>query len=95
MDGTAAAKASASASASATAPELEGGARAVGDEGITIIDFGAGKALIVCGTDGAARRDGGVRDEAAAGRGRAGEGRRCRDEGLGRRADRVRNMRPA
>ena len=58
MDGTAEAKVWAS--ASDTAPEMEGGARAVGEEGISIIDFGVGEPLAVCGTDGAARRDGGA-----------------------------------
>ena len=37
-----------------------GGAHAVGEEGISIIDFGVGEPLAVCGTDGAARRDGGA-----------------------------------
>ena len=60
MDGTAAAKVSAS--ASAPAPEMEGGGRAVGEEGISIIDFGVhvGEPSAARGTDGAARRDAGA-----------------------------------
>ena len=94
MDGMAAAKVSAS--ASATAPEMEGWARAVGEEGISIIDFGVGEPLAVCGTDGAARRDGGAtrpqQAEAVPGKDAGAE---MKAVGDARRADRVRDMRPA